>query len=66
MRFGLGKIKEKLCDSLENKGSGYIWNGLSLLGKKSQASIAGTATWLPSGWTSKLGLISGSNKRIVF
>jgi hypothetical protein len=66
MRFGLGKIKDKLFDSLENKGSGYIWNGLSLLGKKNQASVTGTATRLPSGWTSNLGLISDSSKRIVF
>jgi len=51
MRFGLGKTKEKMFDSLENKGCGYIWNGLSLLGKKSQVSVTGRATRLPSGLT---------------
>jgi hypothetical protein len=66
MRFGLGKIKEKLFNSPENKGCGYIRNGLSLLGKKSLASVACTVTRLPPRLASNLGLISDSSKRIVF
>ena len=66
MKFGLENINEKPFESLRNKGRGYIWNGWSPLGKKSQASVAGTASTLPSGWTSNLGLISDRRKTIVF
>jgi len=66
MRFGLGKISEKLFESLENKGRGYIWNCVSLLGKESRASVADTATTLPSECKSNLGLNSDSSNRTVF